>query len=152
MPSVRELSDLYASFMLAPVRGPGVCDICLTFTDAFPRCYPCASRPPWLDAVTPISYSVAHEQLHHTLAGYKRLSGDVAQRFQIGLAAVLWRFLDAHEPCLAKEAGVRGFDTVTTVPSGLAERDTEHPLTRIVGELCGPTRQRFARLLQRTDA
>ena len=58
------------------------------------RCYACTHGEQWLDAVAPISYSVALEQLHHALRGYKRLSGEVATAdSRPRLAAVLWRFL-----------------------------------------------------------
>jgi predicted amidophosphoribosyltransferase len=152
MPAVREVTALYESFMLAPVRGPGVCRTCLTFTDGYSECYACANHPRWLDAIAPISYSVAHEQLHHALLSYKRLPGEAGRRLQIELAAVLWRFLETHERCLALEAGVREFDLVTTVPSTSAEPDDEHPLARIVSSLCGPTRERYEAVLARSPA
>jgi hypothetical protein len=103
-----------------------------------------------LDAVAPISYSPAHEQLHHVLASYKRSSGDVPRRFVAELAAILWRYLADHEACVANSAGTPGFTIVTTVPSGDRERDERHPLRRIVGELVGPTRDRHERLLRRS--
>jgi hypothetical protein len=101
--------------------------------------------------VAPISYSVAHEQLHHVLASYKRSTGVVARRHQLELAAVLWRHLDRHEPCLARAAHIDRFDLVTTVPSSDPTRDDSHPLHRIVGELVAPTRGRHARRLLRTE-
>lgn len=104
-----------------------------------------------LDAVAPISYSVAREQLHHALASYKRLDGDVARRLGASLAAILWRFLAEHERCVARAAGTNRFELVTTVPSGDRARDEDHPLRWIVGELVGPTRDRHERLLQRTQ-
>jgi predicted amidophosphoribosyltransferase len=150
MPTVADLSDPYGNFMLGPRRGPHVCDVCFTFTDGYQRCYVCARHERMLDAVAPISYSVAHEQLHHVLATYKRLHHAVARQFAIQLAAVLWRFLGCHERCLASAAGVRAFDLVATVPSGAHERDEAHPLRWIVGELVGPTADRYERLLARS--
>jgi hypothetical protein len=150
MPSVRELTSLYENFMLAPRPGAGVCGTCFNLTDGYERCYACAHRDAWLDAVAPISYSVAREQLHHTLASYKRLSGEVARRLGAELAAVLWRFLALHEECVAGAAGMASFDLVTTVPSGVRERDERHPLRWIVGELVVPTRDRHERLLVRS--
>jgi hypothetical protein len=70
-----------------------------------------------------------------------------ARRFRLDLAAVLWRFLDRHEQCLARRAGVRAFTVVMTVPSGDAGRDARHPLPDVVGELVGHTRDRYERLL-----
>ena len=152
MPTVGELSALYENVLLGPRRGPDVCGTCFNFTAGYARCWACAYGQPSLDAVVPISYSVAREQLHHALASYKRLDGDVARRLQAILAAILWRFLTTHEHCLAKAAGAKGFDLVTTVPSGDPTRDGRHPLRSIVGELVGPTRDRYHRLLRRTDA
>jgi predicted amidophosphoribosyltransferase len=152
MPTVAELSDPYANFMLAPRPGRGTCEVCFTFTEGYERCFVCAHSERWLDAVAPISYSAGHEQLHRALAGYKRLRGGVAGRLQLELAAVVWRHLAGHEPCLAKAAGVRAFDVVTTVPSSDLARDARHPLRRIAGALVGPTRDRYERLLTRSSA
>jgi predicted amidophosphoribosyltransferase len=151
MPSVRELSALYENVMLAPRRGPDVCSTCFNFTAGYARCYACDHGQPALDAVAPISYSVGREQLHHALASYKRLQGDVARRLGAILAAVLWRFLIEHERCLANAAGTERFDLIATVPSGDCARDEQHPLRWIVGELVGPTRDRHERLLRRSQ-
>jgi predicted amidophosphoribosyltransferase len=152
MPTVAELTALYTNFMLAPRRGPDVCELCFNFTRGYRRCYACSHIEPHLDAIAPISYSVAHEQLHHALASYKRLTGDVARRLTIDLAAVLWRHLDGHERCVANRAGTQRFELVTTVPSGDRDRDRDerHPLSRIVSTLAKPTRDRYERLLCRS--
>ena len=150
MPTVGELSALYENVLLSPRRGPDVCGTCFNFTAGYARCYACARGQPLLDALVPISYSVAREQLHHALASYKRLDGDVARRLSAILAAILWRFLTKHERCLARAAGTRRFDLTTTVPSGDRHRDESHPLRRIVGELVGPTRDRHRRILRRS--
>lgn len=152
MPTVRELSAPYENFMLGPRSGAGVCRRCFNLTDGYARCYPCTQHPTVLDVIVPISYSVAHEQLHHALASYKRLTGEVARRLAMQLAAVLWRFLDAHEGCVARVAGVDAFPLVATVPSGDCTRDECHPLRWVVSELVGPTRDRYAQLLRRTSA
>jgi predicted amidophosphoribosyltransferase len=153
VPTVGELSALYENVLLGPRRGPDVCATCFNFTAGYTRCWACAHGQPALDTVAPISYSVAREQLHHALASYKRLNGDVARRLQAVLAAILWRFLADHEGCIAKAAGASAgsFDLVTTVPSGDPARDDRHPLRTIVGELVAPTRERHQRLLRRTD-
>ena len=151
MPSVRELSEPYENVMLSPRRGTDVCATCFNFTAGYDRCYACAHGRPVLDAMAPISYSVAREQLHHALASYKRLDGNVARQLGAVLAAVLWRFLAEHEHCVARAAGTRGFDLVTTVPSGECDRDGRHPLRWVVGELVGLTRDRNERLLRRTS-
>jgi predicted amidophosphoribosyltransferase len=152
MPQVAELSDLYANFMLGPRPGPAVCDVCHDLTDGRQRCIRCEGAPEWLDAIAPVSYSVAHEQLHHALAGYKRPPTVVAERFEIELAAVLWRFLELHERCIADAAGTEEFDLVTTVPSSTPQRDRTHPLRRIAAELAGPTRGRYEPVLTRSAA
>jgi predicted amidophosphoribosyltransferase len=151
VPTVGELSALYENVLLGPRRGPDVCATCFNFTAGYARCWACAHSHTTLDAVAPISYSVAREQLHHALASYKRLNGDVARRLQAILAAILWRFLQDHEACVAGAANTKRFDLVTTVPSGDPTRDGRHPLRTIVGEIVGPTRERHQRLLRRTD-
>lgn len=150
MPTVATLTAPYGNFLLSPRSGRGVCEVCFDLTGGPPRCHHCARPDHSISAVTPISYSVAHEQLHHALAGYKRPPADVAQRFQLELAAVVWRHLQRHEACLARAAGVARFQLVATVPSSHAERDRNHPLHRIAGALCGVTRDRHRRLLTRT--
>lgn len=152
MPTVLELSDPYANFMLppAPPETADVCSVCLTFTGGFDTCYRCAHRERAADAVLPISYSVHMGQLHSALRGYKE-GWSASQRFTLELAAVLWRFLDRHEQCLARRVGVAGFPTVTTVPSSNVDRDRTHPLREIVGRLVFHTADRFERLLERSD-
>jgi hypothetical protein len=100
--------------------------------------------------VAAISYSVAHEQLHHVLASYKRSAGAAARRHRLELAAVLWRYLEHHEPCLARAAAASRFELIVTVASSDSGRDDDHPLHRIVGELVAPTRRRHRRLLRPT--
>jgi predicted amidophosphoribosyltransferase len=152
MPTVAELTALYSNFLLGPRRGLGVCEHCFNLTDGDRRSLACVHPTPRLGAVAPISYSVAHEQLHHALAGYKRAPQPVARRLQVELAAVLWRYLAAHEDCLVRASHIAPprFELVTTVPSSDRQRDQLHPLARIVGELCGPTRTRHRRVLRRS--
>jgi hypothetical protein len=150
MPTVMELTAPYANFLLSPRHGPGVCGVCFNLTDGYSRCWACAHGGLFLDAMAPISYSVAGERLHHALAVYKRRAGGEADRVGLELAAVLWRHLAAHERCLAHAAGVGGFDLVTTVPSSDPDRDDAHPLHRLVGSVVRPTRDRHLRLLRRT--
>jgi hypothetical protein len=68
----------------------------------------------------------------------------------IELSAILWRFLEGHEKCLAAAAGVESFELVTTVPSSDPVRDDSHPLPWVVGGLCATTRGRYERLLRRS--
>ena len=85
-----------------------------------------------------ICCSVACEQLHHALRSYKRIGGAAGRRLALELASVLWRFLDAHEQCVASAAGTDRFELVTTVPSGTQIQDANHPLRAIVGEIVTP--------------
>jgi hypothetical protein len=64
---------------------------------------------------------------------------------------LIWRYLEAHEHCVARAAGADAFPIVTTVPSGHRERDDQHALRWIVAEVVGPTRDRHERLLRRSD-
>lgn len=150
MAGVVELSDPYANFLLAPRRGDGVCRRCFNLTDGYDLCFACEHGGDSIDVVAPISYSVAGEQLHHALAGYKRLPAGWARTLTRQLAAVLWRHLGQHERCLARAAGVERFTWVTVVPSGAASRQPPHPLQEIVARLVEPTRERYAPLLRRT--
>jgi hypothetical protein len=149
MPTVVELSEPYANFLLTPPapETSDVCSVCMTFTEGFATCYRCGHHQRAADAVLPISYSVNLGQLHAALRGYKE-GWNSASRFKIELAAVLWRFLDQHEGCLARRVGVREFEVVTTVPSSDPERDVHHPLHDIVGSLIGHTSSRYERLIR----
>jgi hypothetical protein len=138
--------------MLAPRPGADVCEVCFDFTSGYKRCYSCSHTENALALVAPISYSVGGEQLHHALLGYKRLKGGVARRLERELGAVLWRFLSLHEECVARAAGVERFEVVTTVPSGDRDRDLDHPMRGMVGELVGPTHDRYQLLLTRSEA
>jgi predicted amidophosphoribosyltransferase len=152
MPSVSQLTHELEEFMLAPRRGPGVCRGCFNLTEGYNWCWPCLHGGHCLDAVVPISYSVSGGPLHAMLAGYKRTCGPQARALEFRLAAVLSRYLDLHERCIAEAVSVERFDLVTTVPSSDRERDARHPLRRVVGQLTEPVRDRYHRLLRRSDA
>ena len=151
MPTVAELTALYENFMLGPQPGPDVCSRCFNFTRGYEHCYACAHVEQWLGVMAPISYSIGREQLHHALAQYKRLKGEMARQLAVQLAAVLWRYLAGHERCVASAVGVSGFELVTMVPSSDRARDEHHPLRWIVGEVVAPTRDRHERLLRRSS-
>ena len=147
MPLVSELTAPFENFMLSPRSGADVCRTCFNVTDGYERCYACAHGGRLLDAMAPISYSVAGEQLHHILAGYKRLSGPVARRMTMGLAAVLWRYIEAgHERCLARATGADRFTLVTSVPSSSGQ----HALQDMIATQVGPLRQRYVPTLHRS--
>ncbi len=150
MATVRQLTALDETFMVTPRPGRGVCTTCFNLIGDRNRCYACAHGGVALAAMVPISYSIAHEQLHHALASYKRTGGRISRHLAVELAAMLWRFIDRHEHCLAEAAGTDRFELVTTVPSSDLMRDQEHPLRGVIGELVGPTRHRYENLLHRT--
>lgn len=154
--AVLRYGERYGSFMLNPLRRPRTCAICLTFCRAgFDRCYPCGHTPQSLAAVLPISYSVDREQLHRSLMAYKGrnviVDAETRRQFRFELAAVLWRFLAAHEHCAGAAAGVDDFPLVTVVPSSRGLSAQEHPLARIVGDHVALTRDRFENLLLRSS-
>lgn len=151
MATVAELSAPYGNFMFGPRPGRDVCRVCFNLTEGWDRCYACAHGGRALDAMVPISYSVAGEQLHHALAGYKRAPVSVAREFALGLAAVLWRWLDTHERCVARAVGIERFPLVTTVPSGDRHRSRSHPLRSLVAGLVGPSQGRYRPLLERSE-
>lgn len=155
MPTVAELSDAYSNFMLNPASPAEerVCPVCLTFTgEGYAYCVSCQHGAHHADVVVPISYSVHFGQLHTALRKYKRDPVEmVARRFEIELAAVLWRFLAVHEVCVARAAGVERFDVVTVVPSGDAVRDLHHPLRRIIGDTVRVTSDRYLLALERSS-
>lgn len=155
MATVGELSDPYAHFLRTPPPPgtQGVCEICLTFIgDDWTRCYPCAHQSNAIRALLPISMSPHFGQLHTSLVSYKGRAGlPPSARIALQLSAVLWRFIAAHETCLARASGIHEqFDLVTTVPSSSRERDASHPLSRMLGETVGVTKDRYAWLLERS--
>jgi predicted amidophosphoribosyltransferase len=154
--TVAEASDPYANFMINPAPlGPGVCSTCRGFPNpGYGRCHGCSFNPSLLDAFVPITYSVHLEQMHTELRGYKEDDYPEATRSRstLGLAAVLWRFLDMHEPCVARTTDVAAFDHVVTVPSNTTTRDNRPGgLRAVVSEICGHTRDRYVRALVPTD-
>jgi predicted amidophosphoribosyltransferase len=150
MSTVTALSDPYGNFLLAPCSGDGVCRRCFNLTDGYDLCFACEHGGNSIDVIAPISYSIAGEQLHHALAGYKRGAMGWMRTLTRQLAAVLWRHLALHEACVARATGVERFELITIVPSGTASRNLAHPLAEIVGQIVEPTRERYTPLLRRT--
>ena len=156
MATVRDVSDPYANH-LVPVlpAGPGVCAVCHSSAAGnYERCFQCEQTVIALAAPAAatdfVALAVKHEQLAHELSSYKNAPvSDVRSRTRIGLAAVLWRWLSAHERCLATAAAVDGFPIVTTVPSTRGRED--HPLNTMVRTV-GWTSERFRPLLRATPS
>jgi hypothetical protein len=99
--------------------------------------------------VLPVSLSMAGGPLHRQLRGYKDHACSAARdSYTRTLAAVLDRFLGAHERCLAACAGVPRFALATTVPSrSAAAEGGPGRLELIVARLCAATANRHAPLL-----
>lgn len=153
--TVEEASTTYARAMRNPApAGIGVCRRCHTFVGAdFELCFSCNSQPSVLDAVVPIAYSENLGQMHTVLRNYKDGPERNRPHAMLRLGAILWRFTEQHEECIAVAAGAatNGFDVVTTVPSSDPDRDdARRNLRTIVGEICTPLAGRFARVLRAT--
>jgi hypothetical protein len=85
-------------------------------------------------------------QLAHELWHYKDSPSPAARSaIQRRLTAVLWRFLEVHEPCVAAALAVT-FSVVTVVPS-CSGRAVPHPLELIVARGIQPTATRYRQLL-----
>ena len=153
MATVAEISAPYANFLLPVLSvADDVCTVChSTAGEGWTRCYQCNQAAGCLsvtaDAVAPIALAVKGEQLAHELWAYKNSpQAKARRRLQIGLAAVLWRWLGTHEACVARASGGREFSLVTVVP-GTAERREDHPLEETVATIIGATANRYERLL-----
>jgi hypothetical protein len=96
--------------------------------------------------VAPVALAVKHEQWTHELSSYKNSSNISAQNsLAIGIGAVLWRWLESHETCVADYVGVDEFPLVTAVPSTRGRE--QHPLTRVLRQIVKPTSDRYVDLL-----
>lgn len=149
--TVEEASVAYVDAMRNVLpAGPGVCARCKTFIGlGYTYCYRCLELPNNLDAIVAITYSEHLGQMHLALRSYKEDVGPPQRYAMVRLGAVLWRFLDAHEACVAHAAGVERFDVVTTVPSSTRARDeVRGNLRTMVGWWAG---DRFERLLYPSD-
>jgi len=154
MVTVAEVTSRYENFLI-PVLTPraGVCNVCKTSVlPEWTECYQCHTQRTSLsataDVVVPIALSVKGEQWAHELSSYKNaLNPSVKASLAIGVGAVLWRWLDAHESCVKEHAGVHEFLLVAPVPSTRGR--TDHPLPRILREIVKPTSDRYADLLSR---
>ncbi|HEY7935396.1 MAG TPA: hypothetical protein VID48_16365 [Solirubrobacteraceae bacterium] len=153
--TVEEASNAYVHAMRnPPVARAGVCAVCKTFHDpSFQACGRCVGQPNNLDAFVPITYSVHGRQMHDALWSYKNASQDEVRWYHgVRLTAILWRFIENHESCLARAAGVDDFDLVATVPSKTPERDEgRRGLRTIAGKWCTPIVDRWQRVLWPAD-
>ncbi len=151
--NIEELSDSYAHAMRNVLpAGPGVCTTCKTFIDPeFTSCYRCFTQPNLLDEVVPITYSEHLGQMHTALRNYKDGYTASVRAYALNrIAAIVWRFLAAHETCVANAVGVERFDLVTTVPSSSPEADDRRGAFRAIAEWCRPIAPRYERVLRAT--
>lgn len=138
----------YASALITPRPGPDVCDHCFDLIAPGDVCWSCSrGGNPRLDAFAPISYTTAGTPLYSALIDYKHPERPAASGLANNLTALLRRFLEAHEHCLAAgaQAPGAGFDVISTVPAGDRRSDDVHPLHRLVAA----ADPRHARLLAR---
>jgi hypothetical protein len=150
--SVAEAIAAYEPSMRnVPGLRPGLCAVCRTFiAPAYRNCIPCDRQVQMLDAVVPITYSEHGGQVHHALWSYKNGTPSVQRFAAPRLAAVLWRFLELHEACVARASRVEAFELVTNVPSSTPERDEARGNLRWLVEVAGPVSGRFDRVLEPT--
>lgn len=152
--TVDEASTAYERSMRNVLSGqtPGICGQCKTFVDAqYSECLSCRRQPNPAQTVVPITYSLHGGQMHHALRSYKDDLTTSARRYaSVRLAGILWRFLDLHEQCVARDAGVSQFDLVTTVPSSTPGRDEERDLLRTIVGWSEPVSGRYERVLMAT--
>jgi predicted amidophosphoribosyltransferase len=151
--TVDEAAATYASAMrnILPSGDTVICSICRTFIDpTYATCRTCDRQANALDIVVPISYSEHLGQLHDALRGYKDGVPQVRSYAMPRLAAILWKFLDMHEECIAGAASVDSFDLVTTVPSSTPEKDEQRSSFRTIVSWCRPIADRYERVLEAT--
>jgi|SRR5215207_587891 len=149
---VEEASQTYERAMRnIAAAGSASCQICWGFKGPdFDTCFKCGHQPNSLDAMIPITYSEHLGQIHLALRNYKDGGSEKIRRHDaIRLAAIIWRFLEKHEACVAEAAGTDSFDLVTLVPSSSAERDKHSPLVRLASWI-GPIKDRLLRTLEPT--
>jgi predicted amidophosphoribosyltransferase len=157
--TVDEVAAPYANFLVrVPPAGRGVCTICHTVVGPFRTCLRCKDTKQALGNATAdlaafVSMAPNAEQLAHELHAYKRLTVPrvARDRMATGLAAVLWKWLDAHEECLTARLGIDSFDVTTSVPSTSGRKN--HPLKDVVADIVSGTEERYEDLLDlaRTD-
>ena len=157
MTRISDLCALYDGHLLPVLpKGDGICPVCHGLPSAGSLyCYQCrearSSLPETAKVVGFIALAVKGEQLATDLWVYKSSRTHEARiRPQLGIAAVLWRWLSLHEGCLASASGVDGFPVVTTVPS--ATHRHPHPLATIVSSTVGATSGRYVELLKPSDS
>lgn len=153
-PRQRTVDDVAAPYANYLVRvAADVCDVCHSLVDLqYVRCYQCNEATKYLlhtaDVVSFVSLAPNTTQMATELYTYKRMDiHENIRRFrQVGLAAVLWKWLALHEKCMARYVGATQFDLVTTVPS-TGGRTGTYPLQDLVSKFVVGSGARYAPLL-----
>lgn len=157
--TVRSISAPYENFLCPlPPAVDGVCVVCRGRTNpGWERCWKCDNEaltvgPGTADAVAFVALAPeegSQRQFAHELYAYKSRGG--SPRLITGLGSVLWRWLGAHEDCLASACDVSAFDLITTVPSSSSGRTGDHPLVKVVSGVVVGSQERYKRLLFPSD-
>jgi adenine/guanine phosphoribosyltransferase-like PRPP-binding protein len=159
--SVFEASAPLEHYLISvPPVGFDVCPVCRgAVYGGYDLCYPCNDarsvlRDLRLNATAFVSLAPVGDQIAQDLQAYKR--SNVPQYLRqsriVGLSAALWRWLAAHEKCVASAAGADSFDLITTVPSTSGRTDA-HPVDTLVGKIVVGSAERVVDVLElaRTD-
>lgn len=153
MATVEEVTARYGNFLVRVLpAGIGVCTVCRTVVlEGWPCCYQCSNHRADLshtaDAVASVALSAKGGQWAYELSAYKNSPSLSARNtLSIGLSAVLWRWLDGHEKCVRRAAGVGSFPIVTSVPSTGGR--SGHPLPGMLTNIVGPVMTRYVELLE----
>ncbi len=158
--TVDDYAAPYVNFLVrVPAAGLRVCRVCHSIVGSnYPMCYPC-NEEAWAlgesraDLAAFVSMAPVGEQFAHELYAYKNpaVGERDRQRMTVGLGAVLWKWLAAHERCMAARLGVQQFDVITTIPSTSGR--ASHPLRTVVAGIVVGSDKRHADLLTvaRTD-
>ena len=157
MPTVQELSAPFQNYLLPVLAASeSVCSICHTAKEAgYSYCFQCSQARKILgdtaDALGFVALAAKDNQFARDLWVYKsQETASTAQRTRLGLAAVLWKWLNLHESCIARQAGTAEFEVVTSVPS--IKRSSGHPLETVVSSIVQPTADRYRALLAANPA
>ncbi len=154
--TVDDIANPYGNFLTPlPRLVPGVCGVCRRgVTGAYDTCFKCGKESLGVgsggaDAVAMIALAPQQNQLAYELTNYKReaTSSGMRDRFTVGLAAVLWKWLAQHESCVAAAAGVTGFPILALVPASSSGRAGEHPLVRLATRVVIGSGERYRSLL-----
>jgi predicted amidophosphoribosyltransferase len=152
--TIAEAAGTYESAMrnVPPAEQGAICAICRTFIgDDYRTCLTCSRQLSLLDVVAPITYSEHLGQIHDALWGYKDGLPQVQNYAMPRLAAILWKFVERHERCVAEAAGAPAFDLVTSVPSSRSVDDDRRSNFRTIIGWCRPIADRYERVLRATD-